>query len=199
MSEPKNIDHIKLQAVKNEPAGRTVSRHALDPSFRSSISHYQISDKEWYLSEVSINDLADELENLTDSLSKSSSLDSKRMLAAQSVLLDKLFNSLSVKCVLNANVGNLAYASEYMKLALKAQANCTNTLKAISDINTPRQQISQINMAENQQVINEFPPNELSGESDELRTYRGSQGSPASEDTEVEALVEVHRSSIRRG
>jgi len=194
MPESKSTDQLKLKAVSNEPSGRTVSRHALDPAHRSSISHYEISDKEWYSSEISINDLVDELENLTESLSKSSSRDSKRMLAAQSVLLDKLFNMLSVKGALNAKAGNLAYATEYMKLALKAQANCRTTLQAISEINTPRQQISQINMAENQQVINEFPPNELSGGSDELRTYRGSQRGSAPADSKVETLVEVNRS-----
>lgn len=194
MSESKSTDQLKLKAVSNEPAGRTVSRYALDPSFRSSISHFEISDKEWYSSEVSINDLVDELESVTESLSKPSSSDFKRMLAAQSVLLDKLFNMLTVKGVLNAKAGNLAYASEYMKLALKAQTNCRSTLQAISEINTPRQQISQINMAENQQVINEFPLNELSGGSDELRTHRGSQRGSAPADSRVEALVEVHRS-----
>lgn len=194
MPESKSTDQLTLKAVSNEPSGRTVSRHALDPSFRSSISHFEISDKEWYSSEVSINDLVDELENLTESLSKPSSTGSKRMLAAQSVLLDKLFNMLTVKGVLNAKAGNLTYASEYMKLALKAQTNCRTTLQAISEINTPRRQISQINMAENQQVINEFPPNELSGGVDELRTHRGSQRSSAPTHPEMEALVEVNRS-----
>ena len=199
MSESKSTDQLKLKAAKNEPSGRTVSRHALDPAHRASISHYEISDQDWYSSEISINDLVDELEGLTERLSKPSSSDSKRMLAAQSVLLDKLFNMLAVKGVLNAKAGNLAYSSEYMKLALKAQTNCRTTLQAISEINTPRQQISQINMAENQQVINEFPPNELSGGSDELRTHRGSKRGTSPANSGMEALVEVHRSEDRRG
>lgn len=70
MSESKSTDQLKLKAVKNEPSGRTVSRHALDPAHRTSISHYKISDKEWYSSEISINDLVDELESLTEGLSK---------------------------------------------------------------------------------------------------------------------------------
>lgn len=105
---------------------------------------------------------------------------------------------LVVRSMANANGGNLEYASSYMKLALKAQSNCRTTLQAISDIQHPRQSLQQINMAENQQIINDFSPNKLTGDRDELRENRGAPRVEKADDSGMETVAQLNGPKNRR-
>ncbi len=62
------------------------------------------------------------------------------ILAAQAVVLDTMFTDLASRS--GANMGQYLDASErYMRLALKAQANCRATLEALAKLHQPREQI----------------------------------------------------------
>lgn len=165
---------------------------------RAAESHHQITSGQWHNEEVALNDVVEELKIVSKDLAIGTGSQAQSILAAQSVLLDKLFNLLTVRGMLNTNSGNLGYSAEFLKLAFKAQSNCRSTLQSISDINHPRQHVSQINMAENQQVINKFSQNQLSGEPVELRANRGTQRGAAPADSTLEALDEINGATVGR-
>lgn len=76
-------------------------------------------------------------------------------LSAQAVALDTIFNSLATRAALNA--GQYIGACEtYLRLALKAQAQCRATLETLAEIKYPKAPtfVRQQNVAYQQQVNN---------------------------------------------
>jgi hypothetical protein len=62
------------------------------------------------------------------------------LLAAQAVVLDTMFTELARRSFVN--MGQYIDASDrYMRLALKAQANCRATLEALGKLHQPREQV----------------------------------------------------------
>lgn len=75
-------------------------------------------------------------------------------LAAQSVSLDAIFNELARRAVIN--MGEHLHATEsYMRLALKAQAQCARTIEVLANIkNPPIVYAKQMNVANGNQQVN---------------------------------------------
>lgn len=62
------------------------------------------------------------------------------LLAAQAMTLDSMFTELARRSALNMGE-YIGAADRYMRLALKAQANCRATLEALGKLHQPREQI----------------------------------------------------------
>lgn len=75
------------------------------------------------------------------------------ILAAQAVVLDTMFTELSRRSA--ANLGQYIDAADrYMRLALKAQANCRATLEALAKLHQPREQtVKHVHVNEGGQAI----------------------------------------------
>jgi len=75
-------------------------------------------------------------------------------LVAQSVSLDAMFNELARRAVIN--MGEHLHATEsYMRLALKAQAQCARTIEVLANIkNPPIVYAKQMNVANGNQQVN---------------------------------------------
>lgn len=75
------------------------------------------------------------------------------ILSAQAVVLDTMFTELARRASLN--MGQYIEASErYMRLALKAQANCRATLEALGKLHQPREQtVKHVHLNEGGQAI----------------------------------------------
>ena len=75
------------------------------------------------------------------------------MLAAQAVVLDTMFTELARRSA--ANMGqHIDAADRYMRLALKAQANCRATLEALGKLHQPREQtVKHVHVNEGGQAI----------------------------------------------
>lgn len=75
------------------------------------------------------------------------------ILAAQAVALDTIFTELAGRSA--ANMGQYVNAAErYMRLALKAQANCRATLEALGKLHQPREQtVKHVHVNEGGQAI----------------------------------------------
>ena len=75
------------------------------------------------------------------------------ILAAQAVALDTMFTELARRSAVN--MGQYLDASErYMRLALKAQANCRATLEALAKLHQPREQtVKHVHVNEGGQAI----------------------------------------------
>jgi len=87
----------------------------------------------------------------------------EEMLTAQAHSLNSLFYSLANRAAANSKEGYLTAAESYMKLAMRAQAQCRSTWEAIAEIKNPRQVafVKQTNMGNNVQVNNGNGPTEL--------------------------------------
>jgi hypothetical protein len=75
----------------------------------------------------------------------------ERMLTAQTLALDAIFNNLAQKAV---NAEHLSKMETYLKLALKAQAQARCTAEALSTIKNPQPYISQANISQGHQQVN---------------------------------------------
>lgn len=100
-------------------------------------------------------------------------------LTAQSVSLDALFNELARRAASNMGGGYMQAMEIYMRLALKAQAQCARTIEVLATIkNPPVVFAKQANISNGPQQVNNGMPthtgktsnqsNELSGASHEL-------------------------------
>lgn len=82
-------------------------------------------------------DLAHELANQCRRVARGDLARVTAILTAQSHTLDAMFNQLAARAAINFPQGFEA-AERYMRLALKAQAQCRATLEAIAEIKSPR-------------------------------------------------------------
>jgi hypothetical protein len=79
----------------------------------------------------------------------------EQMLVTQAGTLDAMFNALSRRAAVN--VGEYVSAADiYLRLALKAQAQCRATVEALAEIRSPRQVafVKQANIANGPQQVN---------------------------------------------
>ena len=75
-------------------------------------------------------------------------------LVTQAHTLDSLFTLLSSQSIANISAGYVETGERYMRLALKAQQQCSNTIKTLSELKYPRTLTvtGHANIATNQQV-----------------------------------------------
>jgi hypothetical protein len=111
------------------------------------------------------------------------------MLTSQAIALDSIFNRLAIQA--HASIGKHPKVVDvYLRLALKAQSQCRATAETLANLKSPRQHISQTNVATALQVNIE-----REGHHVDART----KGSHAASDSNVEALGEVNWATNLRG
>ena len=79
------------------------------------------------------------------------------MLSAQAHTLDALFHNLLRRAQANMNGGYPDTGREYLKLAIRTQSQCRSTLDALTALNRPV--INQTNIAHGHQQVNNYPEN----------------------------------------
>jgi len=112
--------------------------------------------------------LVAQLESQIDKVASGDLTILEQTLAAQTYTLNALFHMLLRRSGRNMGVYTQS-AWEYMKLALRAQAQCRSTVEALAEMKKPRPEIlRQTNIAHGHQQVNnqlpaigENPPNEL--------------------------------------
>lgn len=115
---------------------------------------------------------------------KEGSKDLEFMLTSQAIALDSIFNRLAITA--QANIGkHPKVVDTYLRLALKAQSQCRATAEALAALKSPRQYISQTNVAGAMQI---------NIDTEKCNVDRGSEGKDADSNTRVEALGEVYGS-----
>ena len=129
-------------------------------------------------------------------------------LTGQATALDAIFNELARRAALN--MGEYLNASEtYLRLALKAQAQCRATLETLAEIKSPRPVafVKQANIANGPQQVNngeprgahspareiDNPSNELLGVWHEQRLDFGAPGTTSAGDPALETVGAVKR------
>jgi len=102
--------------------------------------------------DTDIGDLVTAMGTAGDAISKDNNFSGiERMLTAQTLALDAIFNNLAQKAV---SSDYLKKMETYLKLALKAQAQARCTAEALSTIRNPQPYISQANISQGHQQVN---------------------------------------------
>jgi hypothetical protein len=131
------------------------------------------------------------------------------MLSGQATSLQSLFARLTEKSLLSERIDHFEL---FMKLALRAQAQCRSTIETLALIKNPPVVFAhQANLTTGPQQINngnlnhaceekmQIPPNQLSGESHGLQTNTRASGSTSSPDSSLETLGEINGPQNARG
>jgi hypothetical protein len=110
-----------------------------------------------YAGKADIGELVKELREQTKTVKGGDMAMVESMLYGQAVALQTVFTSLARRAAMNA--GEYINASEtYMKLALRAQAQCRATLETLAIVKNPMPYIKQANIANGPQQVNNGTP-----------------------------------------
>ena len=113
--------------------------------------------------EFDINTMVQVLNDCCESIEANNLSQAEFMLISQAHALQSIFLSMGVKAAANTG-SHLAATEVYMRMALKAQAQCRATLETLAEIKNPRAVafVKQANISHgHQQVNNRLPAGEL--------------------------------------
>lgn len=144
---------LNAPAYPGETDGQAKARTILRPTVHAACTLQLIEPD--LAKEVPLTDLVDALADQVRAVKGGDLTRPEAMLVAQAHTLDQLFNRLARQAA--ANVGHYPdTVALYMKLALKAQAQCARTVEVLNEIKNPRQLafVAQANVGQNVQVNN---------------------------------------------
>jgi hypothetical protein len=123
---------------------------ATDPTMKAAMTTHRFTSN---LPEIDSTALTLRVQELIKEVSAGDLSNMEVMLAAQAITLDSIFHRLAGQAQLN--IGQYANTVDtYLRLGLKAQAQCRSTIEALAAIKTPKQYINQTNVANLMQVNN---------------------------------------------
>jgi len=150
----KATNTLDIQAEDGESRDKLLARVALEPGARHAAigSNYAAS----LFSDGHQTPIMASTAAIGDAMAKARNGDKAMpsdILAAQAVVLDTMFTELARRSA--GNMGQYIDAAErYMRLALKAQANCRATLEALAKLHQPREQtVKHVHVNEGGQAI----------------------------------------------
>ena len=162
-----------------------------------------IATEAWgkYAGQADLPELVTDLQSKFDVMHAGDLTSLESMLYGQAIALQTIFTSLARRSAANAGE-YIDAADKYMRLALKAQAQCRSTLETLAEIKNPRpiSFVRQANIANGpQQVNNGQAPSTGAGNSqaaqNELLEHQhgnyldtGAQGAAGGTDTHLEAV-----------
>ncbi len=120
---------------------------------RNASTILQFSECEY--SDLSLMDMARSLRVQGEAVNAGDLSAAERLLNAQAASLNAIFNELARRAALN--MGEYLHATEtYMRLALKAQAQCRATIETLAEMKAPRAVafVKQANIANGPQQVN---------------------------------------------
>jgi hypothetical protein len=175
-----NTATLPAELVSGRTEEEKLANIALSPEFKAAIT------SKAYAPAIGEQDLAAMLQRLGEiasTVASGNTKDVESMLAAQALTLDSIFHKLAIQA--ERNVGQYPKAVDtYLRLALKAQNQCRTTAETLVAIKSPRQHITQNNVAGAMQINIEMEGSHVD---------RGTKGKDAAANPAVEALGEVHR------
>ena len=159
---------LEIAAQPNDSEEAAVARAVLQPTLQGAMTARAYG--KWLPEELDLNELIKALQEQTSAVIDGDLDRAEGMLTVQAHTLDAIFNYLARRALLN--MGEYLHAAEaFLKLGLRAQAQCRATLEALSAIKNPpmANYVQQANIAQNQQVNNggtrtrgnEIPPSKL--------------------------------------
>jgi hypothetical protein len=151
------------------PDKRTLEPHelVLSPTIQSAVG-IQAWGK--FAGEVDLAKLLDDLRTRVEKVQGGDMRPVEAMLYGQAVTLETIFTSLARRAAQNAGE-YLGATDTYMRLALKAQAQCRATLEALAEIKNPRPVafVKQANISNGPQQVNNGVSNPASKGNEPVR------------------------------
>ncbi len=201
--------HIQLRATPDETIEQVTARMAARGITRNATTVVRFTESDF--AELALMDVARELSKQGDAVNRGDLSTAERMLTAQAAALNAIFGEMARRAALN--MGEHLNATEaYMRLALKAQAQCRATVQALSEMKNPHPVafVRQANIANGPQQVNnvasggrdgepsragnsETEPIKLSGAQHELYQNAGASSMARGANPEVESVGAVHR------
>lgn len=156
--EPKKKSPNVLTIVKEKDKSqeRQFAELGLSPTALNTMTARTFS--QWGMGEIDITEAVSVMREKADKVKAGDIGELESTLAAQVVSLDAIFNEMARRSALN--LGEFLQASEsYMRLALKAQAQCARTIEVLAAIkNPPVIFAKQANIANGPQQVNNGAP-----------------------------------------
>ena len=180
----------------NQPIEPQVAQALINPAIQAANTiRATIADAS---DDLRTSDLFKALEQRSKLIKNGDSSTAQEHLASQAITLGAISNDLMRRALVSDQVYLI---EDYMKLALKAQAQARQTWESLSAIQNPplAHYVGQQNVAYNQQVNNnskeklENPPNELLEKDHGQRLDTRKKSKAGRDDQAVEAVGELHR------
>jgi len=152
--EPKKDDPRALKVTQQpaEDRSEALARASLRPTVQAALTLMEYNKN---FGELSINTLIDDLGKQCELANGGDLRRAEAILTAQAHTLDALFHTLARRAALN--MGEYMNAAEtYLRIALKAQAQCRATLETLAAIKNPQPVafVRQANIAHGPQQVN---------------------------------------------
>lgn len=197
--QPKN--NLEVPRKKDEPDDKAIARAMMRPSVQGAITIRKFEGEK----EANLMGFVDELSEQAEAVNNGDMTRAEEMLIVQAHTLNELFNNLARRSHGQEYMKNLEI---FMRLALKAQAQCTRTLEVLAAIKNPPVVFAKqanINNGGNQQVNNGGMPaadpracegktiqsNELLEVKDGERLDTGATSATSGTDKELATLGEI--------
>ncbi len=202
-----SADGVRVMARGSEPAAATLARARLDPAILAAPTL-----RDWTKNQVagewSAQAVVDELQAQAEAASGNDLSRLEGMLTIQAHTLDALFNTCARTSALNA--GEFPEAMErYMRLALRAQAQCRATIETLAEIKNPKSVafVRQANIAGGHQQVNNAARAERSNQGNEILEgddsgrwlEQGTQSEAILSDSSVATVGARDRAEVSRG
>nr|WP_181377812.1 hypothetical protein [Polaromonas sp. W9N]AWD72385.1 hypothetical protein pW9NP1_p006 [Polaromonas sp. W9N] len=134
-----------------EPKGEYAKPHQL--MLMATAQNASAMEKWSVFGEVDISELITDLQTKVKTIQDGNMKPVEAMLYGQAIALQTIFTSLARRSAMNAGE-YIDAADKYMRLALKAQAQCRATLETLAEIKNPMPYIKQANIANGPQQVN---------------------------------------------
>jgi len=149
---------------------------------------------------VAMQELLERVSEICTKVTDGDMRPAEKMMMSQAVALQEMFVHLTDKALLQAH---MPYVEAYMRLALRAQAQCRTTLETLANIKNPPVVFArQANVTTGPQQINNgtAPPSRTGENKNEPNQLldAGTQGTAGGFDTGLEALGEINRPEVCR-
>ncbi|MCB1741339.1 MAG: hypothetical protein KDK91_13270 [Gammaproteobacteria bacterium] len=152
---PSDQDQIVAAVKPGEDEAIAVARTVLQPTVQAAVTLREFGQAH---GELDLAGLIASLKEQTGAASKGELGRAEAMLAAQAHTLDAIFNNLARRACLNMGK-HLNACETYLKLALRAQAQCRSNLETLAAMKQPRSVafVGQANIANGHQQVNNAP------------------------------------------
>jgi len=197
-----------MKQLPEEPDATTVAREAQDPALRAAMVGF-VHDPINAAGPVDVNEYRKQVKIQAELVKRGDLSRPEEILSAQAGTLDMLFNILADKALRNITGGYRDAGDTYLRMAMKAQAQCRTTIEAIGEIKYPKSPtfIRQQNIAAQQQV-NNYPAGEkiVESGSNELmeipngeRMDTGTASKAIAHDPQLATLATINGAGNHRG
>ena len=176
---------LEEATVKGSTEAERLAHLALSPYFKAALTAQSYAPS---IGEQDLKALLPRLGEWSNKAANGDLRDLETMLAAQVLSLDSIFHKLAGQA--KVNIGQYPKTVEtYLRLALKAQNQCRTTAETLAALKSPRQHITQNNVAGAMQINIEMEGSHVD---------RRAEGKDAASNPAVEALGEVYGSQDPR-